>query len=84
MLGGGLKVAMGDVLGGFKALPLSGAELWPQAMLSAEESSRGVGEKRKGVVWEKKAFLRLHSLVTRMLSWMWRSAPREARGTGRQ
>lgn len=70
---------MGGVWG-FKAVPLLGAELWPQAMLSAKESSRGVEQKRV----LKKAFFRLHSLVTRMLSWMWQSAPGEARSTERQ
>lgn len=34
MLGWGLEVAMGGVWG-FKALTLKGAELWPQATLSA-------------------------------------------------
>lgn len=48
---GVLVVEMGGVWG-FKALPLLGAELWPQAMLSAKESSRGV-EKRRGVVSKK-------------------------------
>lgn len=33
---------------------------------------------------KKKAFLRFHSLVTRMLSWMWQSAPGEARSAKRQ
>lgn len=68
---------------GFKALPLSGAELWPQAVLSAKESSRGVKERRASSLG-KKAFFRLHSLVTGMLSWMWQSAPGEARGAERQ
>ncbi len=49
MLGGGFKVALGGV-SGFKALPPPGTEIWPQAMLSAKESSRGV-EKRRGVVF---------------------------------
>lgn len=40
---------------GFKAIPLLEDELWPQAMLSAKESSRGM-EKRRGVVL-KKGFL---------------------------
>lgn len=41
---------------GFKALPLSGAELWPQAVLSAKESSRGVTERRASSLG-KKGFL---------------------------
>ncbi len=59
-----------------------GAKLWPQAMLSAKEGSRGVEKKESSL--EEKTFLRLHSLVTRMLSWMWRSTQGEARGAERQ
>lgn len=54
LLGGGLEAVMEGVWG-FKALPLLEAEIWPQAMLSAKESSRGV-EKRRRVVL-KKGFL---------------------------
>lgn len=55
IVGVGVEVAMEGVWG-FKALPLLEAELWPQAMLSAKESSRGM-EKRREVVLKKKGFL---------------------------
>lgn len=55
MFGRGLEVAMGGVWG-FKALPLSEAELWPQAMLSAKESSRGMEKKERSSLG-KKGFL---------------------------
>lgn len=81
-----MQVVMGGTWG-FKALLPLGAELCLQAMLLARKFKRCGKKMGGGGVYfkkKKKAFLRLHSLVTRMLSWMWQSAPGEARSAKRQ
>lgn len=63
-----------------------GSRIMPLGNAVGKKGSRGVEKKERSRFGggKKEAFLRLHSLVTRMLSWMWQSAPGEARSAERQ
>lgn len=86
MLGGG--VAGSDERNvGVQSCPTTGSRIMPPGNAVGKKVQE-VWKKNGGwggvVFKKKKAFLRLHSLVTRMLSWMWQSAPGEARSAKRQ
>ena len=68
-MGGGLEVA-GRYVGGLQSSSPRGTESWPEALLLAAESSRGVG--KKVVVWSgEKTLLMLQKHESRMLSSLW-------------